>query len=96
MQRNKKKIKFPLNQVQNYCGYLCDLLSFLYSLLTTKMITIKLCMDVVCLVENEMFLNSCSDLLYNLQSYRYRREEISVQLHCAENTQRQTTKMAIF
>jgi hypothetical protein len=31
-------LEFPLNQLQTYYGYLCDLLSFMYRILATKMV----------------------------------------------------------
>jgi hypothetical protein len=31
-------LEFPLNQLQTYYGYLCDLLSFMQRMLATKMV----------------------------------------------------------
>jgi hypothetical protein len=35
--KNFKMLEFPLNQLQTYYGYLCDLLNFMWSMLATKM-----------------------------------------------------------
>jgi hypothetical protein len=36
--RNFKMLEFPLNQLQTYYGYVCDLLSFMQRMLATKMV----------------------------------------------------------
>jgi hypothetical protein len=35
--KNFKMLEFPLNQLQTYYGYLCDLLSFMWRVLATVM-----------------------------------------------------------
>lgn len=54
---NFQILQFHLNNLQSYCGYLCNLLSLMHSLLTTNVFIIKLSMRIVCLLKNAHFFS---------------------------------------
>jgi hypothetical protein len=51
--KNFKMLEFQLNQLETYYGYLCDLLSFMYRLLATKMFSYTVLKLVIFLSQTE-------------------------------------------
>lgn len=92
-----KVLEFLLNQLQKYCGYLCNLLSFIYNLLTANMFIFKLTMSFVCFLRMKYFwsLDCHWDYLHYLWSFGSRQIWISWVL-CIKTTYRQIAEIINF